>query len=135
MVAAQCVLRHRSPGDVQTGFVEAGEEEAGVAVAHVRLAASGVGQVRERGFGDAVGAIAATREPHRVESGIRHHLAQSGEPRRVGSGEMSVGEEALGVDHELAIAASGDNRLDGLSGLALQSATGGDHGDAHWQGL
>ena len=36
---------------------------------------------------------------------IGHHFAQRRQPRLVGAGEMPVGEEALRMDHELAVAA------------------------------
>src|SRR4051794_14425580 len=44
-------------------------------------------------------------------------------------------EEALRVDHQLAIAAPRDDRADGLGGLFRQPAARGDHGDAHAQRL
>jgi hypothetical protein len=44
---------------------------------------------------------------------------------------MTVAEEALRVDEELAIAAPGDDRGDPVGGLAPKRATGGDDGDPH----
>ena len=111
VIAAQDVLRHRAPGDVEARLVQAGEQEAGVAVAHVELAARGIGQVGQRRLGDPVGAIAAAREPHRVDRRVGHDLAQRGEPRLVRPGEMAVGQKALRVNDELAVAALGDDRL------------------------
>ena len=48
---------------------------------------------------------------------------------------MALGEKALRVDDELAIAATGDDRPDGLGRLFRQPATGGDQSDAHGQRL
>ena len=45
---AHRILRHRSPGDVETRLVEACLQEARVGVAEVKLAAGCVGQVREQ---------------------------------------------------------------------------------------
>ncbi len=38
VIAAKCILGHRPPGDAQSGLVEAGEQEARIAIAHVELA-------------------------------------------------------------------------------------------------
>ena len=87
--------------------MQPGEQEAGVAVAHVVLPRAAVGQIGQRVFGDAVGPITATREPDGVDRRVGHHLAQGREPRRVRPREMAVGEETLRMDDQFAIAAVG----------------------------
>src|SRR6185369_6816500 len=131
MVPAQYVLRHRSPGDVEPRLVETGHEEARIAVPHVELAARGVRQAGDSGFGDPVGSVAAAREPYRVDRRVGHHLAQCRETRLVRPREMAVAEEALRMDHKLAVAACRDDGLNGLRGLALQWAARCDHRDLH----
>ena len=86
--------------DLEPGLVEAGEQEAGVAIAHVESCPRRVRQVRERGLGDAVGAIAAAREPDGVDRRVGHHFAQRRQPRLVGAGEMAVGQKALRMDRQ-----------------------------------
>jgi hypothetical protein len=44
---------------------------------------------------------------------------------------MSVGEEALRVNDQLAIAAPGHDRLNGVRRLALQGTAWGNDGNAH----
>ena len=44
---------------------------------------------------------------------------------------MTVREEALRVDDQLAVAAHNGDRLNGLGCLFGQPATGSNHGDAH----
>jgi hypothetical protein len=44
---------------------------------------------------------------------------------------MPVGEEALAVEDDLAIAARRDDRLDRVGRLALQGAAWGNDGDPH----
>ena len=90
-----------------------------------------VGQIDQRGFGNAVGPVSAAREPHGIDRRIGHHLAQGRQPSLVRPGEMALGEEALRMDDELAVAAALGNRRHRFRGLPLQRATGGDHRDAH----
>src|SRR3954453_15187614 len=105
MVDAQRILRHRPPGDLQPGFMEGGEQEAGIAIAHEELAARSLGEVSNRGLGDPVRAIAAAREPSRVEPRGGKNPPKAAGALGIRAGEMAFGEEALRMDHKLAIAA------------------------------
>ena len=89
------------------------------------------GRSARRRLGDAVRAIAAAREPNRVDAVVGHHLAQRRQPRCVGPGEMAVGEEALRMNDQFCIAAGGDDRGDRLGGFGLQRAARRDDGNLH----
>jgi hypothetical protein len=99
---AEQVVRHRPVGEVgEAGAVEAGEQEAGVAVAEPGLAARERAEPLDRGLGDPARAVAAAREPDRVEGRIVRGLHQRLEPGPVLAGEMAVAKEALRVEMEL----------------------------------
>ena len=110
-------------------------KEAGIAVAHVRLAAGRIGHVGERGLCNTVRSIAAAREPDGVDVRISHDLAKRGQARFVGPGKMPVGEEALRMDYELAVSAFGNHSRNALGGVTLQGTARGDNRNAHRNSL
>jgi hypothetical protein len=99
---AHDVLRHRSVGQVgKAGAVEAGEQEAGVAIAEIDLVARRGRQRGDRRFGEAARAITAAGEPDGVERRIVGKFDEGRGPLGVGAGEMIVDEEALRVEDDL----------------------------------
>ncbi len=106
-------------------------QESGIAVAEIDLARGRGRQVDERCFGNAIGAVAATGEPHRVDGRIGHDLSQRRKPRLVGAGEVPLRQEALRMNDQLALAAPRDDGLHGVGSFPLQCATGGHDRDAH----
>ena len=109
----------------------AGEQEAGIAIAEIELASRGSGHVGRRRLGDAVRPIAAAREPHGVDAVVGHHFAQRRQPHRVAPGEMPVAFKTLRVDAQIAVAARGGDRLNLRRCLAAQRAARRDHRDFH----
>ena len=70
-----------------------------------------------------------------TETGVLRNAPYGFKARFVGSSEMAVGQEALGVDEQLAVAPGLGNCLNALGGLALESAARGDDGNPHWRCL
>ena len=72
------------------GPVERGQQHAGIAVAQVGLAPRRRRQPAEDRLGHAAGAVAAAREPHRVEAVVVGDVEEGPRARVVVAGEMSV---------------------------------------------
>ncbi len=95
------VHRHRAMGDARdTGLVETGQQETGIAVAEPGLGSGGGRELLQHALGDAVGAIAAARPPDRIECGIIGEFENGGGAGVIGPGEMAVIEKALRMDGE-----------------------------------
>ena len=76
-------------------LVEAGEQEPGIAVAEIDLAPRRIGQARQQLLGQAARAIAAAREPQRIEARIVRDLEEGAARAVVVAGEMAGRQKAL----------------------------------------
>ena len=81
--------------------VEPCKEITGIGIAKVRLAARGRAKPGERGLGNAVRAVAAAREPHRIERRVIRAFREGFKPLRVAAREMALFEKALRVECEV----------------------------------
>ena len=79
--------------------IEAGEQNAGVAVAEIGLSARRVVQLRQRRFGNATGAVAAARRttPRRSDASLAIST-KAAMRARVAAGEMTRRQMALRME-------------------------------------
>src|ERR1700730_16964789 len=110
-------------------LVEPGEEETGIAVAEIGLAPGRVRQSRQQVLGQSTRAVAAAREPQRVEALVVRHLEESARAVLVVPGKVAGRQKTLRGEVQLG-RATGMERLrqvpDRLGDGRLQSRGGRD---------
>lgn len=124
---------HRSVRDmIEALAVETGEKIALVGIAEKCLAARRGGHRGDRIRSDAARAIAAAREPERINVGAVRHFDQGGEAMPVFAREMAVHRETLFVKNEFdARIADRGNRAHGFGVVWQDRSGGGDNTDPH----
>ena len=90
-------------------------EKPGVAIAEIHFRPRRLRQARDDGLRDPVRAVTPASEPDGVDRWISHHLAKRRQPRLVRPGEMTVIQEALRMDGDLAVAISTGGASPGLA--------------------
>ncbi len=122
----------RQPGEAP--LVQPGEEETGIAVAEIGLAPGRVRQSRQQALGESTRAVAAAREPQRVEALVIRHLEEGARAGLVIPGKVAGRQKALRREVQLG-RASGIERFrqvqDRLGDRRLQSRAGSDDPYSH----
>jgi hypothetical protein len=129
-LAADVVDERAVDGAGEARPVQGGEQGAAVGIAEIGLGPRRLRQPGHDGVHDAVGAVAAAREPDGVEGGVVGGLDEGLGAGGVGAGEMAFAEETLRMEHQLGAFGFGQGRDQG-GDLAAQRSAGGRHGDAH----
>ncbi|HEX4860963.1 MAG TPA: hypothetical protein VFV07_06975, partial [Rhizomicrobium sp.] len=125
------VRRHRSVRDGKPLRVERGEHESQIAVAEIGLRARGGREPCHGPLGDAPRAIAAAREPHRVEIGIVGRVQERSCALGIGAREMSARQEALRMEMEIDVRVQVPGQRRHLAREFRRQARGRSHdGDA-----
>ena len=122
-------------GDAAASLVQPRQQHPGVGIAQINLLPRRRPQARQHVPGDPARAIAAPREPERIEPGIIGDFKERPRARVIGPGEMAMGQKALWMHEKLqpvGAVKAGGKPCQRRRSLRLNPHASGDNSDPEW---